>query len=90
MVRARCISHLESLRKRFEVLASSEILTLPDRDYRYRLLVPKSVGTNIVAQLAEEQTWSNFKDEADRFQGAEGSDYLDALHEVWRLMYRLQ
>jgi hypothetical protein len=67
-----------------------EVVTLPHRDYRYRLTVPKRVWTDIVAQLAEEQIWSNFKDEVDRFQGAEGLEYVDALHETWALMRKLQ
>jgi DNA-3-methyladenine glycosylase I len=37
-----------------------------------------------------EQTWSNFKNEAARFQGKAGADYVHALHEVWSVMYRLQ
>jgi len=43
MVRARCRAHLESLQERFPPLAVSEIMALPHRDYRYRLVIPKEV-----------------------------------------------
>jgi hypothetical protein len=90
MVRARCKEHLSNLQKRFAVLTSAKIVRLPNRDYRYRLIVPKDVWVALVAELAGEQEWSNFKNEAARFLGAAGSDYTDALHEVWGLMYKLQ
>jgi hypothetical protein len=65
-------------------------VSLPNRDYRYRLIVPKASLVTVVAALAEEQEWSNFKDEAAQFQGAAGSDYVRALHRVWGVMFGLQ
>jgi len=62
MVRARCIAHLRSLLKRFPALAGGEILELPNRDYRYRLIIPKASWTAIVGELAQEQEWSNFQE----------------------------
>jgi hypothetical protein len=44
----------------------------------------------VVAELAKEQQWSNFKNEPARFQGAAGGDYVHALHRVWDVMYGLQ
>ena len=76
--------------REIQALADLEILTLPHRDYRYRFIVPKKVWSKIVVQLAEEQAWTNFKDETARFQGLDGTDYVDALHEVWSVMNRLQ
>jgi hypothetical protein len=90
MVRSRCISHLESLQTRFPKLAVGKILELPNRDYRYRLIVPKASWTAIVGELAQEQEWSNFKNEATKYQGTPGKGYVDALHEVWGVMNRLQ
>jgi len=89
MVRARQVAHLKNLQKRFPVVASAEIFTWPDRDYRYRLIIAKAVWVEIVAELAQEQEWSNFKSEAARNQGA-GSDYVHALHQIWGVMSRLQ
>ncbi len=90
MVRARCAAHLKSLQKRFPELAAVEILTWRNRDYRYRLMIRKEVWVGIVAELAREQEWSNFKDEVARYQGAGGSDYVSALHHVWGVMSGLQ
>jgi hypothetical protein len=90
MVRARCISHLRSLQKRFPALAVGEIRESQNRDYRYRLIIPKASWTTIVGELAQEQEWSNFKDEAAKYQGNSGKGYLRALHDVWAVMNRLQ
>jgi hypothetical protein len=90
MVRARSLAHLQSLQKRFPTLASAEILSWPARDYRYRLITSKQIWVEIVAELAQEQEWSNFKNEVARNQGAGGSDYVAALHEVWGVMSNLQ
>jgi hypothetical protein len=90
MVRARSRDHLQNLKARFPAIAEAEILNLADRDYRWRLIVPKKVWASIVAEMVEEQRWSNFKNEAARHQGSGGSDYCDALHKVWQTMYGFQ
>ncbi len=90
MVRARSIDHLRNLQERFPALAAGEILTWPKRDYRYRLILPKKSWVAIIAELAQEQEWSNFKDQAEEFQGVQGKRYVRALHDVWSVMYRLQ
>lgn len=88
MIRARVAAHLRKLQKRFPALAGEEIVTLPDRDYRYRLILSKEVWANAVSELAREQDWTNFKNEVARFSGRDG--YECALHEIWRVMYDLQ
>jgi hypothetical protein len=90
MIRARRRAHLKNLQQRFQALAGVKIVTLQARDYRYRLIVPKELWAGIVTELAQEQEWSNFKNEAARYQGAAGSDYVHALHEVWEVMLNLQ
>jgi hypothetical protein len=40
---------------------------MPHRDYRYRLIVPKSVWEKVVSELAEEQVSSNFKNHKTGF-----------------------
>jgi len=88
MIRARDKAHLIALRDRFPALRG-RILTRPLQDYRYRLIADKRQWALCVAALAREQTWSNFKNEAKRFRPQDAA-YLDALHEIWRVMYRLQ
>ena len=90
MVRARCIAHLRSLQKRFPSLAVGKILESPNHDYRYRLVIPRASWTTMVGKLAQEQEWSNFKNEATKYQGKSGRGYVAALHEVWGVMHRLQ
>jgi len=90
MVRARCKDHLQNLQKRYPELASSEILSPPNRDYGYRLILPKSVWVAALQEMAEEQEWSNFKSEVAQRMRRDGAEYTEALHDVWRIMYRLQ
>jgi hypothetical protein len=90
MVRARQVAHLKNLQKRFPALTPTEVFTWPDRDYRYRLIIPKTVWVEIVTELAREQEWSNFKNEVANNQGTVGSDYVHALHQIWGVMFRLQ
>jgi hypothetical protein len=90
MVRARCIAHLRSLQKRFPALAVGKILESPNRDYGYRLIIPKASWIAILGELSQEQEWSNFKNETANYQGKSGRGYVAALHEVWSVMYRLQ
>ena len=90
MVRGRSKDHLQNLRDRFPVIADAEIVTIADRDYRYRLILPKCAWVPILAEMAEEQEWSNFKNQTAAHQGKEGASYARALHHVWQIMYRLQ
>ena len=56
MVHARRIARVcKVCRKRFPALAAGEILTWPKRDYRYRLIVPKTSWVAIIGELAQEQ-----------------------------------
>jgi hypothetical protein len=41
-------------------------------------------------ELAMEQTWSNFKDEAAARSAETGSDYVAKLHSIWSEMLTLQ
>jgi hypothetical protein len=90
MIRARRRAHLEKLQARFASLGHTQIKVTPGRDYRYRIVVPKQVWVGIVSELAQEQEWSNFKNEAERYQSTPGTDYAHALHEVWSTMHRFQ
>src|SRR5580658_5271229 len=89
MIRARSRAHLDNLQKRFKELSEYSVLEWPDRDYRFRLIVGKDKWTSIIAELAGEQTWSNFKNEvANSLSG--DHDYIHALHQVWSVMRKLQ
>jgi hypothetical protein len=91
MVRARIRGHLEALKKRFpNPLGDCDIQESAGTDYAYRLFVPKSAWTQVVAGLAEEIDYDNFKSEVAHHQGKEGAAYERSLREVWSVMHRLQ
>ena len=91
MVRARVRGHLEALKTRFpELLGQCEIQEFAGTDYAFRIFVAKRVWSQVLAGLAEEVDYDNFKSEVARHQGTAGADYEHSLHDVWSVMYRLQ
>jgi hypothetical protein len=91
MVRARVQKHLEALKERFpDLLDRCDIREFAGTDYAYRLFIDKSLWSHVLAGLAEETDYDNFKDEVDRHQRDAGEEYVDSLHKVWSVMNRLQ
>jgi hypothetical protein len=91
MVRARVRAHLEALKKRFpELVGQCDIQESVGTDYAFRILVAKPVWSQVLACLAGETDYDNFKSEVARHQGKAGAAYEHALHEVWSVMYELQ
>ncbi len=91
MIRARLREHLVNLVERFpEEFQGCEIMKSAGTDYAYRLFVNKAVWSAVLTKLANETEYDNFKSAVGRQQGAAGTAYLDALHDVWEVMYRLQ
>ena len=91
MVRARVKSHLEALKTHFsELMTGCEIQESKGTDYAYRLFVPKSEWIKVVAALAEETDYDNFKSEVAHHQGRAGAAYEHSLHDVWSVMHKLQ
>ena len=91
MVRARIRGHLEALKKRFpKLLGDCEIQKSLGTDYAYRLFVQKSAWTHVLAGLAEETDYDNFKSEVAHHQGNAGAAYEHSLHDVWSVMHKLQ
>lgn len=88
MVRARSRQHIESLQKRFPQLASLPIGDTANTDYRFRIVVPKPIWVEVAQELASEVDYGNFKDRAHSQSGDDR--YVDALHDVWEVMERLQ
>ena len=93
MVRARMREHFENLKERFGYGKTDfPIKTSQETDYRFRITMPKVIWVNMLMQLAEEQTWRNFKNEATAFEKAhkQSRQYVDALHDIWSVMLSLQ
>jgi hypothetical protein len=91
MVRARVRDHLEALKKRFpDLLGQFEIQEFAGTDYAFRLFLKKSAWSQVLAGLAEETDYDNFKSAVARHQGRAGAAYERSLHEVWSVMNKLQ
>jgi hypothetical protein len=91
MIRSRLRSHLEAILKRFPVqLSGLGIQEFPGSDYAYRLFVDKAIWVEVLADLADETDYDNFKDAVAGHLGAAGRAYGRSLHEVWGVMHRLQ
>jgi hypothetical protein len=91
MVRARLRQHLEALKKRYsDLISECEIREFAGTDYAYRIFVDKPKWSQVLAGLAEETDYDNFKSEVARHQGRAGAAYEHSLHEVWSVMNRLQ
>ncbi len=91
MVRARARAHLEALQARFpDQLGSCEIRESSATDYAFRILLSKSAWSDVMAELARDIDYGNFKSEVARHQGSAGAAYEDTLHEVWGTMLTLQ
>ena len=87
----RLRSHLEALKERFaELLGECEIQESAGTDYAFRLFVQKSAWMQVLAGLAEETDYDNFKSEVAHHQGEAGAAYEHSLHEVWSVMHKLQ
>lgn len=91
MVRARIRGHLDALKARFpDLLSQCEIHESAGTDYAFRLFVRKALWTQVLAGLAEETDYDNFKSEVAHYQGSAGAAYERSLHQVWSVMHRLQ
>lgn len=91
MVRARVRSHLDYLKERFpELLGECDIQDSADTDYAFRIFIQKSLWMQVVAELANETDYDNFKSEVANHQGPAGAAYEHSLHSVWSVMNKLQ
>lgn len=87
MVRARVESHLKNLQDRFEELSHYPIEDTHNRDYQYRLFVPKVVWNEVAVQLMNEMDYSKFKPAAQKCleakKDASCMDYSHLLLDIW-------
>jgi hypothetical protein len=87
MVRARVESHLQHLKNKFEELENYQIIDTHDRDYQYRLFVPKPIWSKISYKLMEEIDYSKFKPSAQENLALENdptcAKYSKLLLDIW-------
>jgi hypothetical protein len=65
-----------------------EIHDWPAADYRYRIIVAQRDLGEIMAALAVSLDYTNFKNQIARSPDQSGK--LDAFHEIWAILARLQ
>ncbi len=88
MVRARDRQHLVNLQRKFAI--EQPIQENTGTDYAYRMILCKPHWVAILSQLAGEQDYSNFKNEAARNVKQTSREYVAALHEIWEIMFDFQ
>lgn len=85
-VRARARKDLENLNR----LAGTNyaIHRSEDADYRWRMVMPGNAARALVAKLAADIDYANFKGVVAKTPGQ--ADKMDILHRIWGLMYDYQ
>ena len=81
-VRARTKQHLTDVLALAKVKAKVEVT--PGRDYRYRAFLSRTEFKKLMAALADDVTYGNFKSSVPR------GKYEKRLHDVWDVMGELQ
>jgi hypothetical protein len=90
MVRARVRRHLELLQRDHPSLRRYPIIeSEPHRDYRWRIIVPRTTFARVVAAMVEELDYQNFKGACAASPDLDPA-YNTALHDVWAVFRRLQ
>ena len=91
MIRARKREHLELLRSQHAVLTGLRILRSPDHaDYRWRVLVPRSVFAEVMREIVERLDVTNVKSDAHAHEAETGRDFARAMHDIHARLARLQ
>jgi hypothetical protein len=88
LVRSRDRRHLENLKAKFKL--GHAIRDNEGTDYAYRMSLPKEEWARILSELATEQEYTNFKNEAADNMEQTSSSYVRALHKVWSVMLNTQ
>lgn len=87
--RARKREHLEALIKQARLSKDRRIIETTDSDYRFRIILNRTLGLRILDELMADIDYTNFKDAAKKQQGS-NNDYVKTLLQVWGLGLTLQ
>ncbi len=79
-IRSRWRKDLSNLRDMHPALRSHKIITTPEADYRYRMVVTRTELHSVIRTEVEEVTYTNFK-AAVAVAGDEARNNL--LHRIW-------
>ena len=83
MVRSRDHESLES----FAQSAKTEIISTPQNDYPYRVIVSHEIFSQWVAHMATGITYKNFKSEV---AATRGYNFANPLMKVWGVMHEVE
>ena len=83
MVRARDRQYLEQIADS----AKTKIISTPQNDYPYRVIVTHEFFAKWVAQMASNITYKNFKSEV---AATRGYDFAHPLMKVWSAMHEVE
>lgn len=90
MVRARVRKHLELLHRDHPILRRYPIIqSEPGRDYKWRIIVPRTMFARVMAAMVAGIRYGNFKSACAASPDLD-PDYIDALHSVWAVFRKLQ
>lgn len=90
MVRARVRRHLELLQRAHPSLRRYPIIeSEPGRDYKWRIIVPRTTFARVVAAMVTGIRYGNFKGACAASPDLD-LNYIDALHSVWAVFRNLQ
>ncbi len=90
MVRARVRRHLELLQRDHPSLRRLAIIeSEPGRDYKWRIIVPRTTFARVMAALVSSIAYGNFKSACAVSPDLDPA-YVDALHSVWAVFRKLQ
>jgi hypothetical protein len=92
-IRARQKEHLQNLQKRFTADGFGmlgNIIETPDADYRFRIITEPATVQIVLANLADDINYPNFKSACHAAGFDDNRTYINALHAVWTTMYSTQ
>ena len=87
-IRARARKDLAALIRASSLLDEARIITTPDADYCFRIIVTPATAALVMAEITERIDYPNFKSRIGETPGQ--LDKLPALHEVWHIMHDYQ
>ncbi len=91
MIRSRCREHLLQLQSRFaSAIGGAKIATTSETDYPFRIVIDQVAWRSVMAGLAEELNYRNFKNQASSTQRAAGEQtdngYSKLLGKIWAVV----
>jgi len=90
MIRARVRKHLELLQRDHPSLRRYPIIrSAPERDYAFRMIVPRTTFARVMAAMVAGIEYGNFKARCSASPDLD-RDYNSALHDVWAVFRKLQ